>query len=108
MEEVIISIAKDFTKFPGPRYRNEGDFSGEEFRENFLHKNFERIIKNGGKLVVNLDGTFGFGTSFLEEVFGGLARTFKNVDVASYLRIISNEEPYLSTDIKSYIADANE
>ena len=31
-----INIANDFSVFPGGRYRSDGEFSGEEFRDNIL------------------------------------------------------------------------
>lgn len=65
-----ISISKDFSEFPGGRYRKHGPYSGEEFRESILIPAF----RSHEKLVVNIDGTKGFPSSFLEEAFGGLLR----------------------------------
>ncbi|KAF3980359.1 MAG: STAS-like domain-containing protein, partial [Methylococcales symbiont of Iophon sp. n. MRB-2018] len=47
-------------------------------------------------------------TSWLEEVFGGLARSEGTQKVADTLVFISDEEPYLIDDIKSYIKDAEQ
>ena len=80
--------------------------SGEEFREDFLQPSFEQIKDTDSFLIVDLDGTIGYGTSWLEEVFGGLARTYGNEIVAQKLNFISEEEPYLIEDIKQYIKDA--
>ena len=38
---ILINICNDFTDTPGARYRSEGDFSGEEFRETILGLNAE-------------------------------------------------------------------
>jgi hypothetical protein len=57
---------------PGGRFRSEGNWSGEEFREVLLTPK----ITAGDDIVVDLDGPLGFTTSFLEEVFGGLVRAF--------------------------------
>lgn len=65
-----ISIANDFTKYPGGRYRKHGKGSGEEFRESFLIPN----IENQEHITIVLDGTAGYSSSFLEEAFGGLVR----------------------------------
>ena len=65
-----ISIADDFTKYPGGRYRKHGKGSGEEFRENFLVPNIEKQEQ----ITIVLDGTAGYSSSFLEEAFGGLVR----------------------------------
>ena len=36
---IIINICRDFTETPGARYKSEGEFSGEEFRDDLLkHK----------------------------------------------------------------------
>jgi STAS-like domain of unknown function (DUF4325) len=66
----MISIANDFTKYPGGRYRRHGKGSGEEFRENFLVPN----IESHEPVTIVLDGTAGYSSSFLEEAFGGLVR----------------------------------
>jgi hypothetical protein len=65
-----ISIANDFTKYPGGRYRKHGKGSGEEFREEFLVPALDRREP----LTIILDGTAGYSSSFLEEAFGGLTR----------------------------------
>ncbi len=104
----IMLFVKTFSITPGSRYKEEGKkaHSGEEFREKFLEPNFSTAEKNNIKLIVNLDGTIGYGTSWLEEVFGGLARKFGNDKVLNRIKFISEEEPYLVEDIKQYIKDA--
>lgn len=105
MDKLKILI-KDFSKTPGSRYRDEGIFSGEEFREEVLEPVYKQAIDKGHKITIVLDGTIGYGTSWLEEVFGGLARNFNKSDVLKTLEFISEEEPYLIDDIKGYIANA--
>jgi hypothetical protein len=102
----VISIAKEFSETPGPRARDEGDFSGDQFLEDVLRPAYVRAVKEGSTLIVDLDGTEGYATSFLEATFGGLAREF---DAAEILRVItfkSDDEPFLINEIKGYIADA--
>jgi len=70
----VIDVAKQFTKFPAGRRSGDGDFSGETFRKRFLEPAFH---SDADKIVVELDGTFGYGSSFLEEAFGGLVREMK-------------------------------
>lgn len=106
MEYIEISIADDFSKTPGPRNISEGDFSGELFYNEKLSIEFERALKEDKKLRVDLDRTAGYGTSFLEESFGGLARKHGSKKVLDNLEIISIEEPYLKDDIRNYINDA--
>lgn len=103
MEEIIINIAKDYTKIPGGRYIKEGRFSGEEFRKKYLGPAFQRfILSNDNKMVVNLDGGYGYLSCFLEEAFGGLARETRNAKVKE-IQIISEEEPSLIEKIQGYI-----
>lgn len=102
----VISIAKEFSDTPGPRARDEGDFSGDQFLEDVLRPAYVQAVTEGSPLLVDLDGTEGYATSFLEATFGGLAREF---DAAEILRIItfkSDDEPFLIDEIKGYIADA--
>ena len=99
MKKLIINIANEFSDCPGARYYEDGDFSGQEFREKFLEKNF----KNYNLIEINLDGTEGYATSFLEESFGGLARKYSSDEVLSKILFISFEEPNLIDEIKSYI-----
>ena len=72
-----INIAVDFSRIPGARYPEEGDFSGQEFRQTILLPKLQEAIKKKEMLTINLDGTAGLGTSFLEESFGGLIRVDK-------------------------------
>ena len=102
----VISIAKGFSETPGPRARDEGDFSGDQFLEDVLRPAYVQAVKEGSTLIVDLDGTEGYATSFLEATFGGLAREF---DAAEILRVVtfkSDDEPFLIDEIKGYIADA--
>jgi len=109
MDTVTIFV-KDFSIVPGSRELDEGKKanSGEEFRNIFLEPEFKKILNNDSKLIVNLDGTIGYGTSWLEEVFGGLARLYGSDLVKNKLLFISEEEPYLIDDINEYIKDAQE
>lgn len=101
---MIINIAKDYTKSPGGRFIKEGKFSGEEFREQILEPTFKKSQESGEELIVNLDGGYGYGSSFLEEAFGGLARKTNSNDVLK-IKLISDEEPKLIDDIQEYMKD---
>lgn len=103
MKEILyINIANDFTDTPGARYHEDGDFSGQDFREKFIEPNFNKYEK----IKINLDGTEGYATSFLEEAFGGTSRKF-GIDAAlKKFEFVSNEEPDLLDEIKGYIIDS--
>jgi hypothetical protein len=101
-----LNIAKEFSLNPGPRYIHEGLFSAEKLQKDIFNDRFEKAIASDGKLIVNLDGVGGYGTSFLEELFGGAVRNYNMKDVQERIEIISEQEPYLLDDISEYIKDA--
>ena len=69
-----INIAEEFAVYPGGRYRKDGPFSGEEFRDDLLVPMLKEIGKSYDRVVVVLDGVKGFAGSFLDEAFAGLIR----------------------------------
>jgi hypothetical protein len=101
-----ISIAKEYSDTPGPRAKDEGDFSGQEFLEKLLLPAYEQVRSDKGTLLIDLDGTEGYATSFLEAAFGELARKYPPAEVLSILTFKSDDEPYLIDEIKKYIAEA--
>ena len=103
---MTLKIAEEFSDVPGPRSREEGAHSGEEFRQERLKPKFDQAEASRQKLLVDLDGGFGYATSFLEEAFGGLAREYSPERVLKVLEFKSEEEPYLSSDIERYILEA--
>lgn len=105
---IKIIISKDFSEIPGPRLISEGEYSGEAFREKLLIPKYKEAIQNGEQLIIDLDGGYGFPTSFLEESFGGLARRFDPAEVKKTLSFISNDEPTLVDEIQSYIDHAKD
>lgn len=83
----------DFTEYPGPRYRSQGNHSGEEFYWSILKGLFEEINESNGKLIIDLDGTAGYASSFLDEAFGNLAYDFGERAVLDHIEIVSHDEP---------------
>jgi hypothetical protein len=75
---------------PGGRYVSDGLFSGEWFREEVLRPAVSHAIESGEKVRVDLDGAPGYGSSFLEEAFGGLVRKgyLKREQVSRVLEIV--------------------
>lgn len=87
-----LNIAKDFSRSPAGRFITDGPFSGEAFRENLLRP----ALANNAKVEVDLNGSLGFGSSFLEEAFGGLVRKcgFTAIDLGQRLIIRSDLKTY--------------
>lgn len=103
MSELYISIAKDFTPTPGGRYEKDGDWSGEVFRDTLLEPRLKTAVALKQKLVVDLDGTAGYATSFLEEAFGGLVRLLKTK--VSTLITIETDNSLRKREVISYMTD---
>jgi hypothetical protein len=102
----IISIAREFTETPGPRYIKEGDFSGELFLNKILRSAYQDAKAEGATLRIDFDGTEGYATSFLESAFGGLAREFQASEILTIVSFKSDDEPYLIKEVTKYIEEA--
>ncbi|WP_367304964.1 STAS-like domain-containing protein [Actinobacillus suis] len=89
---------------PGPRYKHLGKSSGEEFREEELLPK----LRQHGDWIINLDGVAGYGSSFLEEAFGGCVRAGIPDEIMRNLvnKMISDDDPDLITEIKGYVEEA--
>ena len=99
----IVSVAKDFTRFPAGRYKSKGSTSGEAFRELFL----EGPISRGETVTVNFDGTVGYGSSFLEEAFGGLVRKLGlPADYVIRHLVLNASDTSICDEVREYIHDA--
>lgn len=70
MNVCTIVIGKDFSDTPGGRYPADGPWNGQKFREECLIP----ALRTHDKVVVDVSGVEGYGSSFLEEVFGGIVR----------------------------------
>jgi hypothetical protein len=104
---LAIRVSEEFTKTPGARYKTDGKYSGEQFLEELLKPRFEVAVESNVNLIVDLDGGYGYATSFLEQSFGGLARLFGVAIVEAIVRIKSDDEPGLISEIAKYISNAN-
>ena len=102
-----ISVAEDFSRAPGARCPEDGPDSAEEFRVRVLIPLFEEARQQGVSLTVNLDGVYGYATSFLQGTFGNLAAEYGSSAVKGTVRVISDDDPYLHEYIERYIDEAN-
>lgn len=99
-----VSVAKNFSRFPAGRSKsNGGDTSGEAFRERFL----EPAIKAGEPIEVDLDGTIGYSSAFLDEAFGGLVQALgATPDAVFAILKIKSEDPQLVEEIRDHVLEA--
>lgn len=88
-----IKILTQFSESPGPRYCRQGRWSGEQFYHDILNQAFAEAYQNGDKLILDLDGTDGYMSSFLDEAIGNLVYDFGMQVVTDNLIVISREEP---------------
>lgn len=100
---VEINIALDFSDTPGGRYRKEGLFSGEEFREDALKPLYIKALEHGEKLYINMDGCYGYPSSFIDESFGGLSRELNDPNIMDNIVIKCDEQPNIIDEIKECI-----
>ena len=95
---IEIHLAVDFSRYLGGRYRADGPWSGQQFRDDMLVGRFDEARAQGAKLVIVLDGVAAVPSSFLEEAFGGLLRIREDLslgDVESTLEVTAAEPELL-------------
>lgn len=97
---VEIHVAKQFSRFPAGRFRVDGPNSGERFREEFLLPSLNKKQKT----CIYLDNVLGYGSSFLEEAFGGLVRVhgFSEATLRDLLKLVSADDSLIS-EIWQYV-----
>jgi hypothetical protein len=98
--DLKIDIAK-YYPYPAGRYKKDGPQSGEGFRCDYLYKS----LKERKVILLELDNTAGYGSSFLEECFGGLVRMgIAYEDMRKQLILRTNDND-LYREIWEYIED---
>lgn len=105
---MLIKVSTDFSKMPGSRYISEGAFSGEKFRDEILIPKYLEAEEIGEQIDIDLDGCYGFATSFLEETFGGLVRKLNRKGLMERIKIIANDDTSLKELIYEYVKEAEE
>lgn len=107
MHSTTISITRDFTSYPAGRCFGDGPFSGERFREEWLIPALSKLEEDQ-QITINMDGARGYGSSFLEEAFGGLIRRLQpdSEEFLKKIQFITNDDPSLKDEIHEYMRDA--
>ena len=94
----IINVARQFSPEPAGRVPADGDFNGQRFRNELLIP----LLQKREHVIVDFDGTEGYGSSFLDEAFGGLVRDgyFTESELRELLKIQSSEDPEKSSPLQ--------
>ena len=92
MENILIKVL-DFTEYPDVRYIEQDENSGEQFYYDVVKPNYEKAISENKILLVDLDNTAGYASSFLDEAFGNLVYDFEYKLITNHLKIKSEQEP---------------
>lgn len=83
---------------------DDGPFSGARFRNEWLIP----ILTEGEKAIIEMDGTRGYGSSFLEEAFGGLIRQGYTQDQVQSAFELHSSDPSIIEEVKEYIAHGSD
>lgn len=103
---MIINVATDFYKRPAGRYRKDGSYSGEVFRDDFLKPKLGNLSENE-KLIIDFSEVSMSASSFLEEAFGGLVRDgFSSEELEQKIEIVANNKPIIPEKVWEYIKSA--
>lgn len=89
-----ISILNNFSEYPGLRHCKISDKSGEEFYHTILNEKFFECLEKNEKLIIDLDNTAGYASSFLDEAFGNLVFDYTLEKVNNLIVINSFDEPH--------------
>jgi len=102
MNTITINIANQFSRYPAGRYKDDGPYSGEIFRETHL---IPRLRQSDTRIVVQLDGARGLASSFLEEAFGGLIRAGLDPKELRNRLVLESSDASLINEIEEYISE---
>lgn len=104
LKEVNINVG-DFSKTPYGRYEKDGKFNAASFRDLKLFPAFKNpeILKVNVFLDTVEDG-YEYGSSFLEEAFGGLVRKcgLSTAEVHKKLNVVTVHKDYI-IEINEYL-----
>lgn len=90
---------RDWTRFPGGRFKHDGEHSGEEFREKYL----EPHIKDDASFEIDFNGIFTVGWSFLDEALGYYVSKMGVRTFRERFKIIADDDPDILKEIETVI-----
>ena len=90
-----IRFTQEFTDTPGGRFKQHGDFSGEQFREEILRP----ALEQNDQVILDLNGAFSFPPSFIDEALGVLIDQCGEELVRKKLTIKLDDNPHAQRKI---------
>jgi hypothetical protein len=92
IEDTLI-IAKEFGDTAGARDYEDGDFSGKEFYDKLLLDRFNKAVKGNYILLIDIDGFWGWPSSFVSGSFGLLSMELGSEIVLKHLDFKCDRNP---------------
>lgn len=86
-----IIVKSDFSDTPGARYKSDGPNSGELFLEKLLTEKFKNAVNGNYKLLIDLDGVWGYPSSFVSGSFGKLSIDYGSDKVLNHISFKSDD-----------------
>ncbi len=87
-ELIHLEVVTAFTRTPGPRYRRQGEGSGEAFRDDHLLPKVRNAVDTGRVVAVDIGNVeYGCPIGWLEEVFGGARRVLGQIKATKHIQI---------------------
>ena len=97
------AFAAQFTRMPGGSSRDHTPWSGDQFREEFL----EPAVRDGCCYHIDLTGTMGFSTAFLDASFGELTYQHGALELYRHFTLQCDDDPGLLDEIVDMIERAD-
>ncbi|MBN2069719.1 MAG: STAS-like domain-containing protein [Opitutales bacterium] len=94
-----INFVEDFTDCPGGRLRVTSEHSGEAFREDVLLP----ALNDNDRVEVDMNGAFGFPSSFLDEVFGKIVDNKGLAFFKEKVEILLDDDPISLIEINDIV-----
>jgi hypothetical protein len=82
-------VAREYTRFPGGRRRQNGDHSGEEFRETVVIP----LLDKYDLITFDLTGSAGYSSGFLDEAFGEIGSILGMAEAKRRIKIVASDDP---------------
>ncbi|WP_288431841.1 STAS-like domain-containing protein [uncultured Stenotrophomonas sp.] len=89
LEQTVYKVAEMYSRFPGGRRRANGDFSGEQFREDVVLP----LLSKYKHIIFDLTGSAGYSSGFLDEAFGELGSLMPYEEVRRRIELVASDDP---------------